>query len=121
MPPPVSLDADELLTLTIRNRQASAMVIAAGEVDSFSAPQLADALAALLASAPREVTVDLDAVSFLDSAGVHVLAQTYRAAAAAGINLTVLASRRAVTRPLQLTGLWALLSPDFNEPRAIPS
>ena len=55
------------------------------------------------------VTADLTAVSFLDSAGVHALAAAYRRAGAAGVRLRVLASNRAVLRPLQLTGLWPLL------------
>src|SRR3712207_4297877 len=107
MTPPVSYDADELLTLKVAQLDGSAVVTAAGEVDSRSAPQLADSLAAALAGGASKVTVDLNGVSFLDSAGVHALAEAYRVAASAGIRFGVLASRRAVILPLRLTGLWA--------------
>jgi len=120
MPLPVCVATDELLTLTVTEHAASAVVTAAGEVDSCSAPWLAAALEDAFADGVLELTVDMTAVSFLDSAGVHTLAAAYRRAATAGIHLRVLATRRAVLRPLQLTGLWPLLGADSTScgPRA---
>jgi anti-sigma B factor antagonist len=63
----------------------------------------------------RELTVDLTAVSFLDSAGLCVLAAAHRRAAAQQVGLRVLASSRAVVRPLQITGLWQLLNAEQVE------
>src|SRR3954465_6366865 len=79
MPPPVSVPAHELLTIRV-TVAPPAVVTAAGEVDSCSAPLLAAALqaAADQARAGTEILADLSAVTFLDSAGVHVLADAHR-------------------------------------------
>jgi anti-sigma B factor antagonist len=111
---PVVDPAEELLALTITSDAWSAQVTAAGEVDTCSAPRLAAALDTAVAGGAREVTVDLNAVTFLDSAGVHVLATAYSRARASETWLRVLASRRSVLRPLQLSGLWALLGADHG-------
>jgi len=57
----------------------------------------------------QQFVVDLVGVTFLDSAGLCVLAAAHRTAAARGIGMQVLAASRAVIRPLQITGLWSLL------------
>lgn len=82
---------------------------ASGEIDSTSAPVLKDRLDALLSGTTSDLTVDLTGVTFLDSAGLCVLAAGYRRASAEGRRIRVLASSRAVIRPLQITGLWDLL------------
>ncbi len=53
--------------------------------------------------------VDLHGVTFLDSAGLCVLAAAHRRSVRDGIRLRVLASSRAVVRPMQITGLYDLL------------
>jgi anti-sigma B factor antagonist len=99
----------DLITLTVTTSGSSARVSAAGEVDSSSAPQLRERLEEVLDSGVTELTVDLDEVTFLDSAGLCVLAATHRRAAGDGVRLRVLASNRAVLRPMQITGLYDLL------------
>ncbi|MFL6096728.1 MAG: STAS domain-containing protein, partial [Blastococcus sp.] len=66
-------------------------------------------LTALLDTDVRELTVDLGEVTFLDSAGLCVLATAHRRAGRQDVRLRVLATSRAVVRPLQITGLWDLL------------
>jgi anti-sigma B factor antagonist len=66
-------------------------------------------LDALLDDDVRELTVDLTGVTFLDSAGLCVLAAAHRRAVGQDVSMRVLASSRAVVRPLQITGLWQLL------------
>jgi anti-sigma B factor antagonist len=101
----------DLVTLSVSTSGPAARVSAAGEIDSSSAPRLRERLDEVLDSGDglAELTVDLDAVTFLDSAGLCVLAATHRRAAGAGVRLRVLASHRAVIRPLQITGLYDLL------------
>lgn len=94
------------LTLTLTREDRRTQISAAGEVDSCSAPRLAAALGRALADGAREVAVDLHAVTVLTSAGVHALAAACRDAAPAGARLRVAASRPAVRRPLELSGLW---------------
>jgi len=103
--PPTS----ELVTVTVSTSDTVVRVTAAGEVDSTSAPVLREQLDAVLDSGAPEFVVDLVQVSFLDSAGLCVLAAAHRRAGERSIRMRVLASSRAVIRPLQITGLWSLL------------
>ena len=98
-----STDTGVLLTVT-------------GEVDSSTAPQLREVLDTAFADGVPTLTVDLDAVTFLDSAGLCVLAAAHRRAVELHVRLRVLASSRAVIRPLQITGLWDLLDAEQVEP-----
>jgi anti-sigma B factor antagonist len=107
-----SLDSptSELVTIDVTASDSAACVMAAGEIDSTSAPVLRQKLDALLENGDvRELTVDLGQVTFLDSAGLCVLAATHRRAVRQDVRMRVLASSRAVIRPLQITGLWELL------------
>ena len=106
-----SLDpvTSELVSVDVSVTGSGAVVTAVGEIDSTSAPVLRERLEALLEGEVTEFTVDLTAVTFLDSAGLCVLAAAHRSAARQDVTMRVLASSRAVIRPLQITGLWALL------------
>jgi anti-sigma B factor antagonist len=99
----------DLITLDVTSVGTAARVIAQGEVDSSSAPLLRAEIDGVLDAGATELVIDLDGVTFLDSAGLSVLAGTHRRAAAEGVALRVLASTRAVIRPMQITGLWTLL------------
>jgi len=99
----------DLVTIDVSDAGPDVRLTATGEIDSTSAPVLKDRLDALLDGGATEVTVDLTGVTFLDSAGLCVLAAGYRRASAVGGRLRVLVSSRAVIRPLQITGLWDLL------------
>jgi anti-sigma B factor antagonist len=99
----------DLVSVTVSGAGAVVRVTAVGEVDSTSAPVLREHLEALLDGDVREFTVDLGQVTFLDSAGLCVLAAAHRRAVRQDVTMRVLASSRAVIRPLQITGLWELL------------
>jgi anti-sigma B factor antagonist len=106
-----SLDprTSDLVTIDVSVAGAAMIVTATGEVDSTSAPVLRQHLDALLDGEVDELTVDLRQVSFLDSAGLCVLATAHRRALRQDVRMRVLASSRAVIRPMQITGLWELL------------
>ena len=106
-----SLDppSSELVTIDVSVAGPAMIVTAAGEVDSTSAPVLRQHLDALLDGEVGELTVDLRQVSFLDSAGLCVLATAHRRAVRQDVRMRVLASSRALIRPLQITVLWELL------------
>ena len=103
--PPTS----ELVSIDVSASGSGTIVTAAGEIDSTSAPVLRQHLDALLDGVVGDLTVDLRQVSFLDSAGLCVLATAHRRAVCQDVRMRVLASSRAVIRPLQITGLWELL------------
>ncbi|MEJ8278639.1 STAS domain-containing protein [Pseudonocardia spirodelae] len=79
-----------------------------GEVDTLTAPRLEVALDELLALAPdgegRDLAVDLEGVTFLASSGLGVLIHTARRASRDDRRLYVVATNRAVLRPLEVTG-----------------
>jgi anti-sigma B factor antagonist len=110
--------ASDLVTIDVSDLGPAVRLTATGEIDSTSAPVLRDRIEALLDAGVDEITVDLAGVTFLDSAGLCVLAAAYRRATAEQRRIRVLASSRAVIRPLQITGLWDLLHVEKVAPSA---
>ena len=84
-------------------------VCIAGEVDMTTAPQVSDAVQTALAARPREVHLDMAAVTFLDSSGIRTLFQAHREAAEQGSVLRVVNAHRRVTTVLKITGVLNLL------------
>jgi len=99
----------DLIAVSVSTNGTSVRVTTSGEIDSSSAPQLRAELEEILDAGAGELVVDLDGVTFLDSAGLCALAGVHRRTVSEGVRLRVLASSRAVIRPLQITGLWDLL------------
>jgi anti-sigma B factor antagonist len=110
--PPVT----DLVRVDVVELGRSVRVIATGEIDSSSSPVFERHLDGVLEGSLDELVIDLCAVTFLDSAGLCVLASVHRRARELQIPLRVLASSRAVVRPLQITGLWRLLGAEQVDP-----
>jgi len=115
-----SLDptTSDLVSVTVSGIAPDVCVTAAGEVDSTSAPVLREHLETILDGDVQRLTIDLGQVTFLDSAGLCVLAAAHRRAVRQGVTMRVLASSRAVIRPLQITGLWDLLHAEKIDERS---
>ncbi len=79
---------DDMMVVQVRLQGGYTVITVAGEVDIATAPRLGHHLAALAGSG-RPVIADLDQVSFIDAAGLRVLAAAARQAAAAGGSLHV--------------------------------
>jgi anti-sigma B factor antagonist len=90
------------------------MARVAGEIDMVSAPAFDRALTAL----PDRLELDLEAVTFLDSAGISVLVRHYRQRCENGGSLRIVEPSRAVRRALEITGLLELLTACRAEPVA---
>ncbi len=110
--PPTS----DLVSVTVSRDDRAVRLSVTGEVDSSSAVVLHNEIEAVLADDVEELTVDLCDVTFLDSAGLCALATAHRRAGQGGVRFRVLASSRAVVRPLQITGLWDLLGVEQVQP-----
>ena len=95
---------DDAVTVRVRHEPEYVLVTVAGEVDFASAAGLRERLFTL-ASAGRPLVADLDRVSFIDAAGLGVLAGAARQAAAHGASLRVVCARRQVRRLFGLTQL----------------
>lgn len=84
----LSVDADGALVLH-------------GEIDSYTAPDLAQRLAA---DPPVEV-VDVAGVTFIDSSGLRAIVEAHQARHAAGSQLVLRSPSAAVQRLLEISGL----------------
>jgi anti-sigma B factor antagonist len=80
------------------------VLVVSGEVDMVTAPQLADAIDAALATGPEALIVDLSKVQFLASAGMTVLV-TAQAQVVPPTRFAVVADGPATSRPIKLMGI----------------
>jgi anti-anti-sigma factor len=85
-------------------------VAIAGSVDMLTAPQVSAAVAAVLASGPQVVIVDLSRVDFLGSAGLSVLVESARRAEDGRSALVVVANTLPTLHALEITGLDSVLT-----------
>ena len=94
------------LSVSSRSQGDHAIVIAAGEIDLYTAPRLHSELAAVINAAPASrIVVDMSGVEFCDSTGMNVLLSSLRQARERGGELELAAPRPAVKKILQVTGL----------------
>ena len=82
-------------------------MIAAGEIDLYTAPRLHSELSSIIAKAApaARVTVDMSGVEFCDSTGMNVLLSCLREVRERGGELELAAPRPPVMKILQVTGL----------------
>ena len=92
------------LAIGVRRGAGHVLVTVAGEVDVATVPRLREQLFALAAGG-RPLIADLDRVSFIDAAGLGVLAGAAGRAAAHGGGLQVVCARARTRRLFRLTGL----------------
>jgi anti-sigma B factor antagonist len=85
-------------------------VIAAGEIDLYTAPKLQADLAAIIDNVgpAARVVIDMSGVEFCDSTGMNVLLSCLRHVRERGGELELAAPRPAVKKILQVTGLDAV-------------
>ena len=107
--PSTDPETSDLISVEVTSDDVHARVTVAGEVDSSSAPELRSRVDDVLDAGVRDLVLDLGGVTFLDSAGLCVLAAAHRRAVRDDVRLIVVASSRAVVRPMQITGLYHLL------------
>lgn len=93
------------LVLDVSRASDRVLLTITGEIDLASAPQLRDVALEALRGSPGALHLDMSAVTFMDSIGLHVLLATKRRADLAGVRLLLIEPSRAVTRLLQVTGL----------------
>jgi anti-anti-sigma factor len=97
------------IDINIVERGDAVVVVVKGEVDLSAASQFAQSLArAGLSDAPA-IVLDLDRVSFMDSAGVHVLLQFSVSERGRG-RLAVTRGSPQVRRLLEVTGVRRFVS-----------
>ncbi len=90
-------------------------VALAGDCDLAVSARLTEALLTAVGRAPL-VVVDLSALDFLDSSGVHGLVTAHHSAQGRGGRLVVVNPTGTVATVLDITGVGALLSGPVDEP-----
>ena len=96
----------DLLVLSARAGEGgSVRVSAVGELDALTAPAFRSVLHTELQRRPPELVIDLSGIRFLDSAGLTVLVEAQNAAHDLDVALRLIATTRAVTCALTVTGL----------------
>lgn len=80
-------------------------VVASGEIDAVSSPELSAALRNLIASDARSIILDATDVTFLDSSGLRVLVDVSRELEGSGGSLVIDGMSAAVERVLEITGM----------------
>ncbi len=97
------------INIDIVERDDALVVVVEGEVDLFAAEALNASLARAGASGAPAIVLDLDRVSFMDSAGVHVLLQFSTSELSRG-RLALTRGSPQVRRLLEITGVRRYLS-----------
>lgn len=96
----------DLLSLSTRTGEdGSVRVTATGEVDTLTAPAFRSVLDTVVQRRPPELVIDLSGIRFLGSAGLTVLVEAHHAANDRDVALRLIATTRAVTGALTVTGL----------------
>jgi anti-sigma B factor antagonist len=95
------------------------LVVAAGELDMSTAPELNEQLDAALQAvvAPASLILDLRSVTFLGSIGLALLIEYTQRGAEQATPLRVVADHRPVLRGIEATGLTEALNiyPDLDQ------
>ncbi len=102
---------EELMAVQVGRRGSAVVVSVSGDVDVLTAPRLREALDRGLAEAVGgPVVLDLTGVSFLASRGLSTILDAQREAGATTPLRVVVDHARPVIRPIQLSGLDAVLT-----------
>jgi anti-anti-sigma factor len=98
------------------------LITADGEIDLHTEPLLSEALCTALAhDSAHTVLVDLAAVTFLDSTGIHALVKAHRAAIDTNRTVRLCNPRPLVTRVLRITGLEQIFGLHDGGPHTRPA
>lgn len=106
-PSPGKRSTTPLLSVQRQRRGPAVVIQFTGEVDMQSAQVMHEALTVALTDAapPHPIVLDLTGIGFFGSAGMAELLQAHHHAVDRDIPLRIVASSRAVLRPLEVTGL----------------
>ena len=93
------------LRIQIESGPAYACLKLEGELDIYTAPDLAEAIEKLEAAVPSLLIIDLADLTFVDATGLHILLEAHKRARNRRSCLFLLRPRPMVQRVLQVTGL----------------
>ena len=92
------------LNIGVERGEAATLVVLRGDLDIGTAPELRECLVKVIDEGAR-VVIDLEAVGFLDSAGLGILVGGLKRARTRGGELELVSTSHDVLKPLEITGL----------------
>ena len=92
------------LTIDVEREDRTTLLVLRGDLDIGTAPQLRDALVEVIGDGSR-IVIDMEALDFLDSAGLGILVGGLKRARTHGGELELVCSSHAVLKPIEITGL----------------
>jgi anti-sigma B factor antagonist len=105
------------LHVTRADQSDDAVVRVTGELDLATVTSLRNELQRALATSSRRIVVDLRALDFLDSTGIHALAQAHERCRSSRRQFTLLLADGVVRRTLEVCGMLEVL--DHVAPEAV--
>lgn len=100
-------DGSGMLEVDVLGERSSPVVRCRGELDAATAPLLREVLEGVEATA---LTLDLEEVSFIDSAGIQAIAAAVRRLGPLGGSVEVCSASRPVRRVFEIVGLSGLIT-----------
>ena len=95
---------EDRLSVSTQGTPSAPVLVVAGEVDPLTASLLSDAIDGVTEAEDR-VVLDVGGVTFIDSAGLRVLADAQRAFEARDVTLVLRRPTRALRTLLDVTGM----------------
>ena len=92
------------LLIDVERHEATTLVVLRGDLDALTAPDLRNTLVEVIGDGAR-IVIDLEAVEFLDSAGLGILVGGLKRARTHDGEIELVCTSRDVLRPLEITGL----------------
>lgn len=93
------------LEVNLMKNMEQATLRLAGEIDAYTAPQLKESFNSLMEQDSREIIVDLEKVTYMDSTGLGVFIGALKSAKEKDKQLKLVNIQERVFRLFQITGL----------------
>lgn len=94
--------------VTVRSDDSSAAVSPAGDIDVSTSPRLLACITELLEEGRTRITLDMQAVTFIDSSGLGALVTLHQRAGSTA-EITVVQPRPHVHRAMEISGILSVI------------
>ncbi|MDL4839055.1 anti-sigma factor antagonist [Aquibacillus rhizosphaerae] len=100
------------LEVEVVEKESTAIVLLAGEIDAYTAPKLKEALLPFAEQKGILIEVNLEKVNYLDSTGLGVFISALKATKESGSELKLVHVQDRVKRLFEITGLDSIITID---------
>lgn len=100
------------LEVEVVERESTAVVLLAGEIDAYTAPKLKDALLPLVRREGFVTEVNLERVNYMDSTGLGVFINALKSSKEFDSQLKLVQLQERVMRLFEITGLDSIITID---------